>query len=206
MTIHGQKVRSYGLGFFHGNRALPATLCQTQFNTVRNSIYTVYTTEAYTDMNFDTITKNKIKVKSGDQRRNLLRSSSIKGQDDSQHKDGTDEESHRQLQDWCYPLCSTQPVRWLITSGCRTECGLRRRLDESMTSSDEEESMVYDEAHGRELQGSSRGSRTNILAGQGDTTAAQFYATVSLLIPSSDSCRAILLNMTYFIAPVDMNL
>ena len=75
-----------------------------------------------------------------------------------------------------------------------------------MTSSDEEESMVYDEAHGRELQGSSRGSRTNILAGQGDTTAAQFYATVPLLIPSSDSCRAILLNMTYFIAPVDMNL
>lgn len=48
--------------------------------------------------------------------------------------------------------------------------------------------------------------KPEILPGLGDTSASQFYATVRVVLPSTNPCKSILLNMTDKMYPSVINL
>ena len=177
--INGEEVQPYALGFYNANTSSPSLTCMAEFEQVRNYVYPTYYVEVVTDSTITTDIIETISDMGNGAHRGLLRSSTTKGQKD------VDE---RKLQNWCYGLCATQPAHWLVTVGCRTECGLRRRLDDGLTVSHES------------------GNRTNIMSGPGDSTASQFFATVRVVIPITNPCRQVMLDMTYEIIPLVINL
>lgn len=176
--ISGEEVEPYALGFYHANTSLPSLTCMAEFEQVRNYVYPTYYVEVVTDSTITTDIIETISDMDNGAHRGLLRSSTTTGQKDV---------VERKLQNWCYGLCDSQPTHWLITVGCRQECGLRRRLDDGSTISDES------------------GNRTHILTGPGDSTASQFFATVRVVIPITNPCRQVMLDMTYTIIPLAIN-
>lgn len=218
IVVNGQQiVKSYGIGFYHGNTSLPASYCNLSFDKVRSSVYPTYIEESFLDSMFNTTIRDKIKsmmnvMSSRIPQRNLLRSSSTKREQDqnAEHDEERSLSTERQLQSWCYAQCTVRSPLWLITVGCRSECGLRRRLDGSIiTSSEEEESNVQDQdSNDRELQSLlsiQRGNKDSILQGTpGDSTVKQFYALVNTILDPTDICIPVLLDITYAIWPIFM--
>jgi hypothetical protein len=139
----------------------------------------------------------------GSVRRQLLRSSVSK--DGANDNEGQYE---RKLQAWCYSLCDERPAQWLIIHGCKTECGLRRKLADTDAGLEEAEDKI-DNAADRSLfdsLSSVGGNITAISEGPGDTTVSEFYVMVETIIPASNPCQFLLRNMTYRTYPVVINL
>jgi hypothetical protein len=223
-----QEPPPYGIAFYHSDLSLSPSTCLTEFNQVSTFSYPTYYYEVVSESTVTTTILNQVVANSfstttststsssisGGSVRHLRASSSSSSSSSSSQNDGIDHENQhgldeRHLQSWCYAECSRRTDQWLIAYGCRSECGLRRsrktlqegevRLEET-SSSDEEDSS--DEDVGAQTPLAS-GSYNNIAYGQpGDTTAAQFYATVQYVIPSTNVCQAILLKMTYQVWPL----
>jgi hypothetical protein len=217
------KYLPYALGFYHGDLSLDPSLCLNEFTQVRDVVYPTYEYEIKSDSNITNEILDKIKNSRGGIGRKLLRSSwsssSSKGKNVDNDKGNNHDQHARQLQTYCYTYCSTKTKAWLIAYGCGTECGVRRRLDDGVSSAESnngaemievpemKDADVDSESH-RSLQSiystysTLMGKKGAILSLLGDTTAANFYATAQALIPESNPCQQIVLNMTYRVYPM----
>jgi hypothetical protein len=213
VTVDGQSVSvssPYGIGFYHGDPALAASTCQNEFDQVSSYVYPTYAFEVRQDSCLTLAMMHQLESLAtstsgtgGSVRRQLLRSSVSK--DDANDNEGQYE---RKLQSWCYSLCDERPIQWLILHGCKDECGLRRKLDETdagLEEAEDKDNAATDRSLFDSLS-SMGGDITAISEGPGDTTVSQFYVLVESIIPASNPCQFLLQNMTYRVYPLVINL
>jgi hypothetical protein len=219
-----QEPPPYGIAFYHSNSSLSPSTCLTEFNQVSTFSYPTYYYEVVAESSVTSSLLNQVEAKYFSTTTSTSTSSSISGgsvrhlrsssSSSSSQNDGIDNKNQhrleeRHLQSWCYAECSRRTDQWLIAYGCRSECGLRRSRKilqegevevEEISTNDEEDNTERELATQTPL---ASGSYNNIAYGKpGDTTAAQFYATVKYVIPSTNVCQAILLKMTYQVWPL----
>lgn len=62
IVVNGEEIKSYGLGFNHGDILVDESICMNEFNLVSSYVYPTYLIESTADSNIDTNVFNEIQT------------------------------------------------------------------------------------------------------------------------------------------------